>query len=99
MPAFGCLRPASGAANGDPRTVTAADSSRAGHQGRRGEEQPTQWPATAELVGRSVELELIDSLLHRRDGIGPSLLLRGDAGVGKTALLDAAAAQAAASGM
>jgi len=50
-------------------------------------------------VGRSVELELIDSLLHRRDGIGPSLLLRGDAGVGKTALLDAAAAQAAASGM
>ena len=53
----------------------------------------------AELVGRTAELELIDALLHRRDGVGPGLLLRGTFGVGKTALLDAAAAQAAADGM
>jgi DNA-binding CsgD family transcriptional regulator len=53
----------------------------------------------AELVGRVAELELIDALLHRRNGVGPCLLLRGVAGVGKTALLDAADAQATADGM
>jgi DNA-binding CsgD family transcriptional regulator len=50
-------------------------------------------------VGREAELELIDSLLHRRNGVGPCLLLRGIPGAGKTALLDAADAQAAAAGM
>jgi DNA-binding CsgD family transcriptional regulator len=49
-------------------------------------------------VGRADELELIDSLLAGHGRGGPGLLLRGDAGVGKTALLDAAAAQAEAAG-
>ncbi|MGW6200008.1 LuxR C-terminal-related transcriptional regulator [Kribbella sp. NPDC055110] len=49
----------------------------------------------SDLVGRTVELECLDSLL---DGY-PALLLRGDLGVGKTALLDAAAARATARGM
>jgi DNA-binding CsgD family transcriptional regulator len=51
------------------------------------------------LVDRADELELIDSLLHRHDPIGSGLLLRGNPGVGKTALLDAAATRAAAAGM
>jgi DNA-binding CsgD family transcriptional regulator len=41
----------------------------------------------------------MDSLLARRDGDGSCLLLRGGPGVGKTALLDAAAARAVAAGM
>ncbi|MDV9178299.1 ATP-binding protein, partial [Streptomyces sp. W16] len=48
----------------------------------------------ADLVGRTAELELLDSLLAGRDGALRGLLLRGDPGVGKTALLDAAAARA-----
>ena len=48
----------------------------------------------ADLVGRTVELELLDSLLAGREGACRGLLLRGDPGAGKTALLDAAAARA-----
>ncbi|MEU7875211.1 AAA family ATPase [Dactylosporangium sp. NPDC049140] len=52
-----------------------------------------------DLLDRTDELELIDSLLAGRSHVGPSLLLRGDPGVGKTALLDVAAARAEAAGM
>ena len=48
----------------------------------------------ADLVGRAAELELLDSLLAERDGARRGLLMHGDPGVGKTALLDAAAARA-----
>ncbi|MBK3562348.1 LuxR family transcriptional regulator [Streptomyces sp. MBT62] len=48
----------------------------------------------ADLVGRAAELELLDSLLAQREGACRGLLMRGDPGVGKTALLDAAAARA-----
>ncbi|SEE99256.1 AAA ATPase domain-containing protein [Streptomyces sp. 3213] len=48
----------------------------------------------ADLVGRTAELGLLDSLLTGRDGACRGLLLRGDPGVGKTALLGAAAARA-----
>jgi DNA-binding CsgD family transcriptional regulator len=51
------------------------------------------------LVGRAAELEWIDELLERPSSPRPALLLRGDRGVGKTALLDAAAARATARGM
>jgi DNA-binding CsgD family transcriptional regulator len=51
------------------------------------------------LVGRSDELELIDLLLAGHSRAGPGLLLRGDPGVGKTALLEVAAIQAEAAGM
>jgi DNA-binding CsgD family transcriptional regulator len=50
-------------------------------------------------VGRSGEVELIEALLAGRSRAGPGLLLRGDPGVGKSALLDAAAARAQAAGM
>jgi DNA-binding CsgD family transcriptional regulator len=53
----------------------------------------------SDLVGRSAELERIDSLLERYTGARPALLLRGDRGIGKTALLDAAAARATTRGM
>jgi DNA-binding CsgD family transcriptional regulator len=53
----------------------------------------------SDLVGRTSELEQIDSLLERYTSARPVLLLRGERGIGKTALLDAAAARAAASGL
>ncbi|MFD3457892.1 AAA family ATPase [Streptomyces sp. NPDC058691] len=52
-----------------------------------------------ELSGRTAELELMDSLLARLHPSRPGLLLRGAPGVGKTALLDTAAARAADIGM
>ncbi|MFG2375418.1 AAA family ATPase [Streptomyces sp. NPDC048504] len=53
--------------------------------------------AGADLVGRTAELDLMDSL-SRRDGGCRGLLLRGGPGVGKTALLDAAATRATETG-
>ena len=53
----------------------------------------------ADLAGRAAELELIDSLLAGPGSGGTRLLLRGAPGVGKTALLDAAAVRAAHIGM
>ncbi|MGW3291192.1 LuxR C-terminal-related transcriptional regulator [Streptomyces sp. NPDC001002] len=47
------------------------------------------------LLGRTAELELVDTLLAGHGGAGSGLVLRGGPGVGKTALLDAAAARAA----
>jgi hypothetical protein len=52
-----------------------------------------------ELAGRAAELELVDALLARHDRGQPGLLLHGAPGVGKTVLLDAAAARAADVGM
>ena len=68
---------------------------------RRWSEEPTHAlgdgaPLVSGLVGRDDELELIDSLLG---GSGSCLLLSGGPGVGKTALLDAAAVRGAAAGM
>ena len=48
----------------------------------------------ADLAGRTPELELLDSLFARHGRGRPGLLLRGAPGVGKSALLDAAAARA-----
>ena len=52
----------------------------------------------AALVGRGRELGLIDSLLDRTAAEGGTLLFTGDPGVGKTVLLDAAAAAAETAG-
>src|ERR1700677_421168 len=49
----------------------------------------------APLFGRAAELDRIDALLTRRGRAEFGLLLSGEAGVGKSALLDAAAEQAA----
>jgi DNA-binding CsgD family transcriptional regulator len=47
------------------------------------------------LLGREAEIAAIDELITRvRDGRGGALVLRGEAGVGKTALLDAFAERA-----
>ncbi|MDX3096261.1 AAA family ATPase [Streptomyces sp. ME01-24h] len=51
------------------------------------------------LVGRHRDLELIDGLLRRRADVPGALLLSGEPGVGKTALLDAAARRASAAGV
>lgn len=53
----------------------------------------------AQLLGRAGELELIDSLLAAPGRGGSGLLMHGESGVGKTALLDAAAARATVLGM
>ncbi len=56
--------------------------------------------ATAQLVGRAAELELIDDLRRRLAvGDGDALLLTGPPGIGKSALLNVGAARAAAAGM
>jgi DNA-binding CsgD family transcriptional regulator len=47
------------------------------------------------LLGRETELAVIEGLITRvRDGRGGALVIRGEVGVGKTALLDAAASRA-----
>ena len=50
------------------------------------------------VIGRDAELEFIGSFLDRAAIEGGALLMIGDAGVGKTLLLDTAAARAAAAG-
>ncbi|GAA3213240.1 AAA family ATPase [Dactylosporangium siamense] len=55
-------------------------------------------PPGGDLLGRASELRTIDALLAGADPPGPSLLLRGDPGAGKTALLDAACARALTAG-
>jgi DNA-binding CsgD family transcriptional regulator len=51
------------------------------------------------LIGRDKELAFIGSFVERAATGGGALLMSGDAGVGKTVLLDAAAARAAAAGI
>ena len=52
------------------------------------------------LVGRPAEREVLGGLLARAaDGYSGALVLRGEAGVGKTALLDEAVAAAAVAGL
>jgi AAA ATPase domain len=83
--------------------VTVPDSSWSIHQSLSGKRhqpgQPVRSRPVVDLPGRTDELELIDALLARRSPAGPGLLLRGDPGVGMTALLDAAAARAETAGI
>ncbi|MFD4606234.1 AAA family ATPase [Streptomyces sp. NPDC058464] len=67
---------------------------------RRHTEEPPRSPSGEDrLRGRKAELELIDSLLAGPGRGSSGLLLHGEPGVGKTALLDAAATRATALGM
>src|SRR6266545_1676997 len=81
----------------DPNSSPWVDESRPGKQDRTG--QSVVAGVVLGLAGRSNELELIDSLPAGHSRAGPGLLLRGDPGVGKTALLEVAAARAEAAGM
>jgi DNA-binding CsgD family transcriptional regulator len=49
---------------------------------------------TAQLVGREAELRMIDGLLDHVDDRGAALMVSGEPGIGKTALLEAASARA-----
>jgi MoxR-like ATPase len=51
-------------------------------------------PADGELVGRDSELAHIDVLFERIGARGGSLLIRGEPGIGKSALLGEAASRA-----
>ncbi|MFC9943853.1 AAA family ATPase [Streptomyces pratensis] len=53
---------------------------------------PLEWASV--LYGRSVEISALDEVIARaRHGCGGAVVLRGEAGAGKTALLDAVAAR------
>ena len=55
---------------------------------------PTAPGETAGLVGRGAEIDVLQSFIERAGLSGEALVLVGDAGVGKTALLDVAARRA-----
>jgi hypothetical protein len=96
-------------ARGDERgVVLLEDPGAQGHCGLAVSDVPqgaspgTPWGkcVDAVLVGRSVEREALGGLLARAaDGFSGALVLRGEAGVGKTALLNETVAAAAASSM
>jgi DNA replication protein DnaC len=54
--------------------------------------------APGSLIGRDDDLEYITAFVDQAAGSGSALLLSGEAGVGKTVLLDAAAAHAETAG-
>ena len=56
-------------------------------------------PTQDELIGRDRELNAVRDIVARAAGDGGALLLRGEAGIGKSSLLDAAVSQASAAGM
>lgn len=76
-----------GPAGQDPQTP-------AGHE-------PASWQlsSTAHLVGRDRDIAVVRALVDQAARHGGSLVVSGDAGVGKTALIETAAAYAAATGM
>jgi DNA-binding CsgD family transcriptional regulator len=66
--------------------------------GRRPETAVSRGDPSLDLIGRAPEVELMDALLDRVEGDGGALVLRGEAGIGKSALLEYASDRAAASG-
>ncbi|MEV7074773.1 ATP-binding protein [Streptomyces sp. NPDC091972] len=60
---------------------------------------PPVRPASTRLVGRDGDLDFIHSFLNNSEVHGAALLLSGEAGVGKTAVLDAVATGAARNGV
>ncbi|MEE4546972.1 AAA family ATPase [Streptomyces sp. V4-01] len=61
--------------------------------------EPTVRPSAHRLVGRDADLACVASFFSDDDARGRALLLCGDAGVGRTAFLDAVAADAEADGV
>jgi DNA-binding CsgD family transcriptional regulator len=62
------------------------------------DQDPTVRPASVPLVGRDEDLAFIHSFFGNAEVQGAALLLTGEAGVGKSAVLDAVAARAAGEG-
>ncbi len=56
-------------------------------------------PAASRLIGRSAELEVLFGLVDRASQGGEALVLRGEPGIGKTSLLQAAGRRAADAGL
>src|SRR4051794_14079724 len=56
-------------------------------------------PAAGTLVGRARELRILDERLERLPGRGSVLMVRGEAGIGKSALLAEACRRAEACGV
>ena len=56
-------------------------------------------PYSSSLCGRDAEVAILDQLLNRIPDRGGALVLRGDPGIGKTALLSAASAAASDKGI
>jgi hypothetical protein len=63
-----------------------------------GDDDPSRHGAAGQLIGRDQDLGFIRSFVDRAAAGGGALLLSGDPGIGKTVLLDAAAAHATAAG-
>ncbi len=61
--------------------------------------ESSPWPLTRSLIGRDEELELISGFIGRAASAGGAMLLIGEHGVGKTALLSVAAERATACGI
>ena len=61
--------------------------------------ESSPWPLTRSLIGRDEELGLISGFIGRTASAGGAMLLIGEPGAGKTALLGAAAERAAACGI
>ena len=65
---------------------------------RSADEQPVA--ASAGLVGRARELAVLTEMVHRLDdGTGAALVIRGEAGIGKSSLVEAVAAEAVGRGI
>ena len=80
--------------------VTAITHHEFGSRPREGNREDHQVRADAPLVDRSAEREALGGLLARAaEGYSGALVLRGEAGVGKTALLDETVAAATAAGL
>ena len=66
---------------------------------RTGTPQAVPGPSGSPLFGREAELEMLDQLVAQIPGRGWAMVLRGDPGIGKSALLAAAAATASSKGV
>ena len=58
----------------------------------------SRWGAPVQLVGRDLEFGIVRAFLDRAYNDGGAFLISGEAGVGKSVLIDAAAADAASTG-
>jgi tetratricopeptide (TPR) repeat protein len=73
----------------DPRTLPRRNGTRRERYGK-GEAMTNRLPASPRLIGRGAELEILFRLVDCASERGGALVVRGEPGVGKTSLLEAA---------